>query len=130
MNKLSTLIRKLFPEVWINGHVKKMKIDTSFIKLADKLLGRHRNKRIDFFPANHGRGFRIVIDNKICLWFFQDGDHFYYDGWEVGKYKNGEVTILDELKRKKNFVCDDCGRNFKDERALQIHKGHIRNRIN
>ena len=89
---------RLFPKMWSKYHASKMGIDTNLISLADKLLGRHKSKRIDFFTFKSGRGFRIVIDNKFCLWFFQDGDHFYYDGWEAGKYNNGDIAILDKLK--------------------------------
>jgi hypothetical protein len=27
-----------------------------------------------------------------------DGDHFVYDGFEVGKYDKGDITIFDDIK--------------------------------
>lgn len=89
---------RLFPKMWSKYHAEKLGADISLIKLADKLFGCRKSKRIDFFPFKNGRGFRIVIDNKFCLWFFQDGDHLYYDGWEAGKYNNGDITTFDKLK--------------------------------
>lgn len=46
-------------------------------------------KSIDIFPLNSssGRGFMIVLDRDTALYFYQDGDHFKYDGFEMGKYE-------------------------------------------
>lgn len=90
---------KLFPSMWSKYHAEKLGIDIGLIRLADKLFGRRKSKRIDFFLLKSGRGFKIIVDNKFCLWFFQDGDHLYYDGWEAGKYNNMDITIFDRLKK-------------------------------
>jgi len=64
--------------------------------LHEKLAG---SQRVDLIPLKgSGRGFMIVLDNKEALYFYQDGDHFVYDGCEVGKYENGKVTIFDNIK--------------------------------
>ena len=57
-------------------------------------------KSIDIFPLSSasGRGFVIVIDRNTALYFYQDGDHFKYDGFEMGEYEKGDVTIFDQLK--------------------------------
>ena len=41
----------------------------------------------------------LVIDQKDALYFYQDGDHFSYDGCEIGEYEKGEVTIFDNLEK-------------------------------
>ena len=59
-------------------------------------------KRIDIIPSASGeRGFQIILDKSTALYFYQDGDHFVYDGSETGEYESGEVTIFDGLKRTK-----------------------------
>jgi len=56
-------------------------------------------KRVDIFPtAAGGRGFILVLDKKTALYFYQNGDHFIYDGFELGEYDGGDVTIFDGLK--------------------------------
>src|ERR1700679_3939758 len=54
--------------------------------------------RVDVAPLRSElRGFQIVIDNMLSLYFIQDGDHFAYDGFEMGLYEDGDVTIFDPL---------------------------------
>lgn len=57
-------------------------------------------ERIDLFPLNssNSRGFMIVLNGNTSLWFYQNGDHFKYDGFEMGEYEKGDVTIFDCLK--------------------------------
>lgn len=97
MKKLPLFMR-LFPNLWVKYKARKMGVNTNLIKLADDLFGRNGNKRLDFFPLKSSRGFKIVIDNKFCLWFFQEGDHFVYDGWGAGKHSKGDISIFDKLK--------------------------------
>lgn len=66
-----------------------------------KVSGLHeelaKSKRIDISPVNSGgRGFIITIDRKSALYFYQEGDHFVYDGCEMGEYEKGDVTIFDK----------------------------------
>jgi|SRR6185503_11565303 len=56
-----------------------------------------QSERIDMFPLQSSRGFMLVIDNRLSLWFYQNGDGFKYDGIEIGEYEKGDVTILDKL---------------------------------
>ena len=59
-----------------------------------------KSQRVDIFPAfSNSRGFILVIDNQTALFFYQDGDKFVYDGFEMGEYEKGDVTIFDALKR-------------------------------
>jgi hypothetical protein len=53
-------------------------------------------ERIDVVPSTGGgRGFQIVFNGMFSLHFSQDGDHFMYDGFEMGEYEGGDVTIFD-----------------------------------
>ena len=52
-------------------------------------------ERVDVLPTEGIRGFRLVLNNRFAIYFFQDGDNFAYDGFEVGEYETGEVTIFD-----------------------------------
>lgn len=73
---------------------RKMGIDPDIGEKANTLF--ENAERIDIFPSRSGeRGFQIVIDRSTALYFYQDGDHFVYDGHEVGKYEKGEITIFD-----------------------------------
>ena len=55
-----------------------------------------KTERIDIIPSCSGtRGFQIILDKSTALYFNQDGDHFTYDGFEVGEYDGGEVTVFD-----------------------------------
>jgi len=52
--------------------------------------------RVDIIPSrSETRGFQIVLDNALSLFFCQDGDHFVYDGFEMGLYEDGDVTVFD-----------------------------------
>ena len=53
--------------------------------------------RIDVVPLRSElRGFRLIIDSVLSIYFIQDGDHFAYDGFELGCYSDeGDVTIFD-----------------------------------
>ena len=55
--------------------------------------------RIDLFPTHGTRGFILVMDRKTALFFYQEGDHFSYDGFEMGRYNKGEVTVVDGLNK-------------------------------
>ncbi len=58
-----------------------------------------RVERVDIVPSqSEMRGFQIVIDNILSLFFCQDGDHFVYDGFEIGSHDDGDVTVLDQLR--------------------------------
>lgn len=59
------------------------------------------SQRIDIFPtAGNQRGFIIIIDQETAIYFYQNGDHFEYDGFEMGEYEKGKVTIFDDFRRE------------------------------
>lgn len=97
MNWSTKLLMRFAPQMFLRHTATKQGIDGRNIDYARKLF---TSKRIDIYPlpSRYGRGFIISLDRKLSLHFYQDGDHFYYDGCEMGKYKKGEVTIFDNIK--------------------------------
>lgn len=77
---------------------KKLGIENDKFDKADELF--RRTESIDIFPLSSasGRGFMLVLDRKTALYFYQDGDHFKYDGFEMGEYEKGDITIFDNIK--------------------------------
>lgn len=56
-------------------------------------------KRVDVFISESGeRGFIVLLDRQVALFFSQDGDHFAYDGFEMGEYQAGDVTLFDGIR--------------------------------
>lgn len=92
------LLMKFMPMSFLRLSAGKIGVDSKKIDLAYKLF--ENSKRIDIQPLSgpKGRGFIISLDNNFTLWFYQDGDHFKFDGIEMGEYDNGEVTVFDSLK--------------------------------
>lgn len=97
---LNKLLFKFWPKMGIRYFANKMGIDDSRARQAHDLFTGV--KKIDIFPSGSGyRGFILILDQKTSLYFYQDGDHFKYDGYEMGEYKKGDVTLFDTVKTKK-----------------------------
>ena len=88
------MILKFFPHLFLKWHAGHMNIDDKMISYAQNLFA---DKKIHIQPLSgvSGRGFIIFVDNKISFWFFQDENHFVYDGFEMGEYDDGDVTVFD-----------------------------------
>jgi hypothetical protein len=88
---LSWGMERLARELGMSGIEMSRKAHAFFAKV----------ERIDFVPARSVgmRGFQVILDGTLALFFCQDGDHFVYDGFEMGPYDAGDVTILDQIKR-------------------------------
>lgn len=88
---------KFFPCLFIKKFLKERGVENSiFDKLHEIFV---KVKRIDIIPLHSGtRGFMLILDRKTALYFYQDSDHFIYDGFEIGKYDKGDVTIFDSIK--------------------------------
>jgi len=98
---LDKLWLTLFPDSFLKSAIKKQGLDSRKLDWAVWLLGG--SKRIDLSrTAGPGRGFILTLDNKLSLFFYQDGDHFSFDGYEIGDYENGQVTIFDSIKNPKD----------------------------
>ena len=61
---------------------------------VDKWL---KEKNEDGFVVRYKKGVLILTTGRISLHFYQNGDSFYYDGFEIGRYNKGNVTIFDKL---------------------------------
>ncbi|MFH0829320.1 MAG: hypothetical protein V1907_04045 [Candidatus Kerfeldbacteria bacterium] len=98
ITRYSKLLFKLWPQLFFHQFARKIGINNPAFEQAHELFDKV--ERIDLFPLNgsNSRGFMIVLDGKTSLWFYQDGDHFKYDGFEMGEYEKGDVTIFDCLK--------------------------------
>ncbi|HCQ63167.1 hypothetical protein A2193_03085 [Candidatus Azambacteria bacterium RIFOXYA1_FULL_42_37] len=88
---------KLWPGMAMMSMAKKMGIADPLFDEAQELFSKVR--RIDVLPSASGlRGFILVLDRKTALYFYQNGDHFIYDGFEMGRYEKGDITIFDNAK--------------------------------
>jgi hypothetical protein len=59
-----------------------------------------KTERVDVIPLRTDlRGFRVILDSTLALYFIQAGDHFVYDGFELGPYcDDGDVTVFDGVR--------------------------------
>ena len=93
------LLLKFWPDLEMRRLAKRMAIDNPVFDKLHEVL--NSVKAIDIFPySGNSRGFILVLDRQTALFFNQDGDHFEYDGFEMGEYNKGEVTIFDNMPHK------------------------------
>jgi len=92
------LLLKVAPSLFMKVWASSMDLDYKKVDSAYKLF---HDAKIHIQPLSGitGRGFIVFIDNKLSLWFNQNGDHFKYDGYEMGEYDGGEVTVFDAIRR-------------------------------
>lgn len=92
------LLMKFSPGWFMKMQANKLGLDYKKVDLAFKLF---KDSKIHIQPLSgvSGRGFIVFIDNKLSLWFNQDGDCFKYDGFEMGEYDDGEVTVFDVIRK-------------------------------
>ncbi|MBI2607602.1 MAG: hypothetical protein HYW51_02135 [Candidatus Doudnabacteria bacterium] len=94
--RLTKLLLKLDPIRGTKRFNKRSGVRNDVFDKAHELFSKI--ERIDIFPLGGGlRGFVLVLDQNTALFFYQDGDYFKYDGFEMGKYAKGKVTIFDDL---------------------------------
>ena len=102
---------KFFPQIAMHLFAHKMGIKKPLFDQFHQVFTQ--TNRIDLLPlsGDGSRGFILVVNRKTALWFFQEGDHFIYDGYEMacspksyrvgrrrGAYNKGDVTIFDQVK--------------------------------
>jgi hypothetical protein len=85
---------RFFPMWALKGFANRLGVGDSVLDNLHKIFVK--TNRIDLVPLRGSRGFMIILDGKMSLWFYQDGDHFKYDGFELGEYDRGDVTIFDK----------------------------------
>lgn len=95
---LNRFLFKRWPSMAMRLFAKEIGIKNVVFHKAHELF--YGVDRVDFFPSHGDRGFVLVVDRKTALFFFQDGDHFEYDGFEMGEYTKGDVTVLDGIQEK------------------------------
>ncbi len=62
-----------------------------------------RTATIDIVPSASGqRGFTLILDQSTAFYFYQEGDHFSYDGYELGPYAPGDVTVFDRRRQSEH----------------------------
>lgn len=88
---------KILIRIWPTAFVKfvawRKGVPPSLIRHADSLFD---GATVDIVPTKTNlRGFRIIVDKKLALYFNQNGKYFDYDGWEVGEYEDGDIRIFD-----------------------------------
>ena len=72
---------------------------TDLTKKGEQLF--RKAERIDLIPSASGeRGFILILNKTIAFYFYQEHDHFRYDGFETGEYDRGEVTIFDHFRSR------------------------------
>lgn len=96
INWVIKLLLRFWPKLAMRYFAREMGIKNPLFDKAHKLFTG--TERIDIFPAQSARGFILILDRKTSLHFYQDGDHFVYDGFEMGEYEKGDVTIFDRIK--------------------------------
>jgi len=88
------LLLRFWPLAGIKSLSRELGLDPDVGEKAHKAF--KDTQRIDIVPSTSGgREFQIIIDGSIALYFYQDGDHFVYDGFESGEYENGDITVFD-----------------------------------
>ena len=89
------LMMKFAPLMFLKKSARQMKIDD---KMIDRAMNLFDGRKIKIEKsAGDQRGFILIIDNKLSLWFYQDGDSFKFDGYEMGPYDEwGDITVFDK----------------------------------
>lgn len=96
---LDKVLLKIWPSLEMRRLAKRMKINNIIFDRLHDIF--NKTEKIDIFPARgNERGFIIVLERQTALFFYQNGDHFEYDGFEMGKYVRGDVTIFDHLRNR------------------------------
>jgi hypothetical protein len=99
------MLFRLFPVASLKFVAWKMGCSFSFIRHGHIFF---EGASVDIVPTKTGgRGFRIILNNKLSLYFYQDGKHFKYDGWELGEYEDGDITVFDSQRIK--AACENIG---------------------
>ena len=98
INWFTKILMRFVPKTFLLYVAKKQGIKPQKIDYAMKLFGENSRVDIHPLPNRNGRGFIVILDNKLSLYFYQDGDHFYYDGCEIGEYEKGNVTVFDKIQ--------------------------------
>jgi hypothetical protein len=96
------LLLRFWPRIGIRRIMRVFGVDGKQAERVHEVF--RRLGTVDLFPLESGsRGFVLVLDRQIALYFYQDGDAFAYDGFEIGEYEKGDVRLFDRLPVRKPF---------------------------
>ena len=96
IGRFTKLLLKFWPKLSMKRMAQKMGIENPIFDKVHEIFSQI--KRVELLPLQSGnRGFMLVLDSKTTFYFYQDGDHFIYDGFEMGEYEKGDVTIFDNI---------------------------------
>ena len=97
-NWFTKILFKISPELGVKYLTRKMDTKTDSIQTFHSLFSAV--KRVDVHPLETGfRGFALVLNQETALYFIQDGEHFKYKGYEVGKFEGGDVRVFDKIRK-------------------------------
>lgn len=91
---------KLWPAMAMRVLARKCGYDSKLSEKAQDLFLETKTVELHPLTSSMGRGYSLVIDRKLALFFYQDGDHFVYDGYESGESNPGNVQVFDRLEVK------------------------------
>lgn len=97
---------KLWPKMAMRLLAKECGYDSRLSEKAQELFADSKTIDLHSLTDSESRGFSLVIDRKLALFFNQDGDRFVYDGYEIGEYNPGNVQIFDHSEVKTRMFKD------------------------
>lgn len=89
--QIENLVQQLPKES--RGDVSLIDIANQLFKVTSLFMGELKTKsrkiRIVYSPKDEQKksSVMIILDEKLCLWFFNNEDGWIYDGWEMGNYE-------------------------------------------
>jgi hypothetical protein len=94
------LLLRFWPRMAMRIFSREIDADYSVLEsINGALQGIEHVDIFPFSPREGGhRGFMLVLDRKMALYFYQDGESFRYDGYEMGEYDKGDVSVFDDMK--------------------------------
>jgi len=97
INWFIKLLLKFWPKLAMRYFAGKMGIKEPLFDKAHELFSKI--DCVDIMPTASGsRGFILILNRHTALYFYQDGDRFAYDGFEMGEYEKGDVAIFDKIR--------------------------------
>lgn len=91
----SRLLIKISPRLGLQAVMRDLGQESKHVRRAHDLFSAVASVDVRPTSSQNGRGFMLTLDRNTTLYFYQDGDHFAYDGCEVGEYEKGDVRIFD-----------------------------------
>ena len=93
-NSVLKYLLKSSPEVSFKMLSLKQEMKYPYFVEMDEAFSK--TKRIDVFPlgSQEGKGFMLVLDREVALYFCVKNNQFIYDGFEVGCFLAGGTGVF------------------------------------